>query len=85
MSIGERRWTRSVNSARTGTAPPVAGQGTIRVHSQQERRYRCTVCGRTFAATRGTPFYRAHSPLGLLIVVLILLSYGCPVQAIVAA
>ena len=62
-----------------------AGQGTIRVHSQKERRYRCTVCGRTFAATRGTPFYRAHSPLGLLIVVLILLSYGCPVQAIVAA
>jgi len=26
------------------------------------------------AATRGTPFYRLHSPLGLLIVVLILLS-----------
>lgn len=62
-----------------------AGQGTIRVHSQKERRYRCTVCGRTFAATRGTPFYRLHSPLGLLIVVLSLLSYGCPVQAIVAA
>ncbi len=38
-----------------------AGQGTIRVHSQKERRYRCTVCGRTFAATRGTPFYRLHS------------------------
>jgi transposase-like protein len=61
------------------------GEGTIRVHSRQERRYRCTVCGRTFAATRGTPFYRAHSPLGLVIVVLTLLSYGCPVQAIVAA
>src|SRR5919199_1005961 len=61
------------------------GRGTIRVHSQKERRYRCTVCGRTFAATRGTPFYRLHSQAVLMLVVLTLLSYGCPVQAIVAA
>ena len=60
-----------------------AGQGTIRVHSQKERRYLCTVCGRTFAATRGTPFYRLHSPVGLVLVVLSLLSWGCPVQAVV--
>jgi transposase-like protein len=51
-----------------------AGRGTIRVHSQQERRYRCTVCGRTFAATRGTPFYRLHNQAVLLLVVLTLLS-----------
>ena len=34
-----------------------AGQDTIRVHSQKERRYRCTVCGRTLpppAAPRST-------------------------------
>jgi transposase-like protein len=31
------------------------GQGNIRVHSQIEQRYRCTTCGQTFAATKGTP------------------------------
>ena len=60
-----------------------AGQGTIRVHSQQERRYRCTVCGHTFAATRGTPLFRLQSPTELVLVVLSLLSWGCPVQAVV--
>ena len=60
-----------------------AGRGTIRVHSRKERRYLCSVCGRTFAATRGTPLYRLHSPAGLVLVVLSLLSWGCPVQAIV--
>lgn len=60
------------------------GQGTIQVHSQKERRYLCTVCGRTFAATRGTPFYRLHRPAPLMLVVLSLLSWGCPLQAIVA-
>ena len=61
------------------------GQGTIRVHSQKERRYRCTTCGHTFAATTGTPFYRLHQAADLLVVVLTLLSHGCPRQAIVAA
>ena len=31
------------------------GQGNIRVHSHVEQRYRCTTCGQTFAATKGTP------------------------------
>lgn len=61
------------------------GQGNIRVHSRTERRYRCTTCGRTFAATTGTPFYRLHHAADLLVVVLTLLSHGCPLQAIVAA
>jgi transposase-like protein len=61
-----------------------AGQGTVRVHSRKERRYVCTVCGRTFAATHGTPFYRLHSQAALMLVVLTLLSHGCPLQAIVA-
>src|SRR6202022_316204 len=59
------------------------GQGTIRVHSLKERRYVCMVCGRTFAATRGTPFYRLQTEAMLVLVVLSLLSWGCPVQAIV--
>ncbi len=27
------------------------GQGTIRIHSQKEGRYRCTTCGGTFSPT----------------------------------
>jgi transposase-like protein len=67
----------------TCSARGQTGQGTIRVHSQKERRYLCTVCGRTFAATTGTPFFRLHSPTGLVLVVLSLLSWGCPIQAVV--
>jgi transposase-like protein len=59
------------------------GQGTITVHSWKEQRYRCRVCRRTFAATTGTPFFRLQSPAGLVLVVLNLLSWGCPIQAVV--
>jgi transposase-like protein len=61
------------------------GRGNIRVHSRTERRYRCTTCGRTFAATQGTPLYRLKKPTELVIIVLTLLCHGCPLQAIVAA
>ncbi len=61
------------------------GQGNIRVHSQRERRYRCTACGRTFSATTGTPFFRLKHAPDLVTLVLTLLCYGCPLQAIVAA
>jgi transposase-like protein len=57
----------------------------IRVHSQKDRRFRCTACGKTFAATRSTPYYRLHKPLELVTLVLTLLCHGCPRQAIVAA
>lgn len=61
------------------------GQRNIRVHSQKDRRFRCTTCGKTFAATRDTPYYRLHKSLDLVTLVLTLLCYGCPRQAIVAA
>ena len=61
------------------------GKGNIRVHSQKERRYKCNVCHKTFAETTGTPFYRAHKVHSLMTLVITLLAYGCPVQAIVAA
>ena len=60
-------------------------QGHIKVHSHKERRFRCTCCGKTFAASRNTPFFRLHKALDLVTVVLTLLSHGCPLQAIVAA
>lgn len=61
------------------------GKGNIRVHSQKERRYICTVCHTTFAATKGTPFYRAHKEHSVMTLVITLLAYGCPAAAIVAA
>ena len=61
------------------------GQGNIRVHSQPDRRYKCEVCGKTFAETKGTPFYRAHKDHEQVVRVTTLLAYGCPPAAIVAA
>jgi transposase-like protein len=61
------------------------GQENIHVHSRAERRYRCTTCGQTFAATKDTPFYRLRTAADVVTLVLTLLSHGCPTQAIVAA
>ena len=61
------------------------GQGNIRIHSRKERRYRCLRCRRSFAATSGTVFFRLHTAVDLVTVVLTLLCHGCPLQAIVAA
>ncbi len=41
------------------------GSGNIRIHRRKERRYLCSTCGRTFAATRDTPFYRLKKSLDL--------------------
>lgn len=60
-------------------------EGRIVIHSQKERRYRCKRCGRTFSETKGTALYRMHKPTELVLTVVTLLAYGCPVQAIVAA
>lgn len=61
------------------------GEGHVVIHSQKERRYRCKRCGRTFSETQGTALYRVHKPKWLVLAVVTLLAYGCPVQAIVAA
>jgi transposase-like protein len=61
------------------------GGGNIGVHSQKERRYCCRTCGKTFAATHGTPFYRLHHAAEVLTIVVTLLALGCPLQAIVVA
>ena len=61
------------------------GEGHIVIHSQKEKRYRCKRCRRTFSQTKGTALYRLHKPQELVFVVLTLLAYGSPIQAIVAA
>lgn len=70
------------------TACPARGKSDARnivIHSRQEARYRCKVCGKTFAASRGTPFYRLRHSVELVTTVVTLLAYGCPIQAVVAA
>lgn len=61
------------------------GQRNIVVHSPKEGRYLCKSCGKTFAATKGTPLYRLHKDPHVFTLVVTLLCHGCPRQAIVAA
>lgn len=61
------------------------GEGNIGVHSRKERRYRCRVCGKTFAARQGTPFYRLRTTEETVTLVLALLAHGCPIQVVVVA
>ena len=61
------------------------GKGNIHTHSLKDKRCICEVCGRTFATTTGTIFYRLRSDPQMVMWVIILLAYGCPIQAIVKA
>jgi len=61
------------------------GQGNIGVHSMKEQRCICHTCGKTFSITKGTALYRLKKPTALVVTVITLLAYGCPVPAIVAA
>ncbi len=61
------------------------GKGNIGIHTRKEGRYICHQCHKTFSATKGTPFYRLHHPDERVTLVITLLAYGCPPQAIVAA
>jgi len=61
------------------------GKGNIGVQSQQEKRYICQECGQTFVARKGSIFYRLHTDPKTVLLVIALLVYGCPLQAIVKA
>ena len=58
--------------------------GRIGVHSHKERRYICHGCKTTFADTTGSMLYGLKHPIWLVLVVLSLLAYGCPIPALVA-
>jgi len=55
-----------------------AGKGKIGVHSEQEGRCICYEYGKTFAATKGTIFYRLRTDPEIVMIVIVLLSYQCP-------
>lgn len=61
------------------------GAGNIAIHDRKRQRYRCKICKQTFSAKRGTMFEGLRKPRELIVIVVTLLSYGCPVQAIVHA
>ena len=58
------------------------GRGNVGVHSQQERRYRCHVCRKTFGARTGTIFHRRRMDEALITLVITLVSWGCPLVAL---
>ncbi len=55
------------------------------MHSYQPQRYRCHTCGKTFSARRGTALEGLRTAEEVVMKVLTLLAYGCPLQAIVHA
>ena len=61
------------------------GQGNIVIHGKARARYRCKSCGKTFSAQAGTMFEGLRKPKALIVIVVTLLAYGCPIQAIVQA
>jgi transposase-like protein len=61
------------------------GKGNIHIHSLQDKRCICDVCGQTFTTTKGTIFYRLRTNPQIVMCVIVLLAYGCPIQAIVKA
>src|SRR6266516_3454733 len=61
------------------------GQGNIVSHGREPPRYRCKTCGKTFSAKEGTLFAGLRKPMEVIVTVVTLLAYGCPIQAIVHA
>lgn len=61
------------------------GKGNIHIHSLNDKRCICDVCGQTFTTTKGTIFYRLRTNPETVMCVIVLLAYGCPIQAIVKA
>src|SRR5205807_3781393 len=61
------------------------GQGNIVIHGRKRPRYQCKTCGKTFNARQGTMFEGLRKPTEVIVIVVTLLAYGCPVQAIVRA
>ena len=62
----------------------ILGAGNVIAHSQKPPRCKCNTCGKTFTPSKGTAFYRVQLK-ELFGIVVTLLAFGCPPQAIVRA
>jgi len=61
------------------------GMGNIGIHAQQDQRFICHECQKTFSATTGTALYRLRTAAETVRLVVPVRAHGCPVQAMVAA
>ena len=61
------------------------GRKNIGVHSLKQKRYICHVCGKTFTETKDTVFYRLRYSDEFVTQIIALLTFGCPITAIVFA
>ena len=61
------------------------GAGNLRVHDRLRDRWKCRTCGKTFSARTGTPFFGLKSDPQMVVLVVTLLAFSCPLPAIVAA
>src|SRR3984893_4279852 len=59
--------------------------GNVVSHGKKRERYKCKVCRKTFSAHQGTMMEGLRKPEELIVIVVTLLAYGCPPQAIVHA
>ncbi len=61
------------------------GQGNIGSHGKSRPRFYCSLCGKTFSARAGTPFFRRRTDQATITCVVTLVGNGCPIPAIQAA
>lgn len=61
------------------------GAGNLVSHGKARERYKCKICKKTFSVHQGTMFEGLRKPKELIVIVVTLLAYGCPLQAIVHA
>src|SRR5256885_1357135 len=62
-----------------------SGKGNFGNQGRKRQRYRCKACKERSSARRGTMFEGLRKPVDLIVIVVTLLTYGCPIQAIVHA
>jgi transposase-like protein len=67
------------------TARGQIGAGNISIHGRKRPRYKYHHCGKTFSARKGTMLEGLRTDEEKVAMVVTLLSYGCPLQAIVHA
>lgn len=91
MCLCKKRHILPMDTSQTG-CPNLAccarghiGQGNLAIHDRQRQRSRCKVCRHTFSARQATLFEGLRKPCELIVIVVTLLSSGCPIQAIVHA
>ena len=60
-------------------------EGNLTVHDGLKDRFRGSTCQTTFSSRKGTLFYRLKTDPQTVVCVLVLLSFGCPMRAVVEA